>query len=115
MVPSMRTISLVSLLTALAVGGYLVSAQWRSAGPTSETASTAAAVAGGEVGTLNLQQAALALEQHRAATGGYAGAELGGFGVVLRSADSSSYCVATVRAPVFHLAGPGGAPTAGGC
>jgi hypothetical protein len=110
-----RTLSLVSVLAALAVAGYLVSAQWRSAGPTSETASTAAVVANGEVATLTLQQAALALEQHRAATGGYAAVDLGGFGLVLRRATPASYCVETVRAPIFHLAGPGGTPTAGGC
>jgi hypothetical protein len=111
----MRTLGLVSMLAVLAVGGYLVSAQWRSGGPTSETTSTAAAVAGGKVATLNLQQAALALEQHRAATGGYAGAQLDGFGVVLRSADAGSYCVETMGAPVFHVAGPGGIATSGSC
>jgi hypothetical protein len=111
----MRSLSVLSLLAALVVGGYLLSAQWRSAGPTSEKASAAAATAGSEVATLNLQQAALALEQHRAATGGYAGAQLGGFGVVLRSADAGSYCVETVRAPVFRLAGPGGNAASGGC
>ena len=75
-----RSFGFVSLLAALAIGGYLVSAQWRSAGPTSPTASTAIAAAGGEVATLNLQQAALALEQFRAESGSYAGAALGGFG-----------------------------------
>ena len=110
-----RTFGLVSLLAALAVGGYLVSAQWRSVGPTSPAGSNAVAAAGGEVATLNLQQATLALEQHRAASGGYSGARLEGFGVTLRRADAGSYCVETIRAPVFHSAGPGGTPTAGPC
>ena len=110
-----RSLGFVSLLAALAIGGYLVSAQWRSAGPTSPTASTAIAAAGAEVGTLNLQQAALALEQFRVESGSYAGAGLGGFGVILRRADFGAYCVETVRAPVTHLAGPGGTPAAGPC
>jgi hypothetical protein len=110
-----RSLGLISFLAALAVGGYLASAQWRSTGPTSSAASTARVAAGAGVGALNLQQAALALEQHRAATGGYAGAQLGGFGVVLRRADTGSYCVDTVRAPVFRLAGPGGTAAAGSC
>ena len=110
-----RSLGFVSLLAALAVGGYLASAQWRSTGPTSPAASTALASAGAEVGTLNLQQAALALEQHRAATGGYAGAQLGGFGVVLRRSDAGSYCIETVRAPLLRLAGPDGAPVHGPC
>ena len=100
----MRTLSLVSLLAALAVGGSLLSAQWRTSGPTSPTESPAAVIdAGG------------GLEQHRVATGSYAGAQLGGFGVVLRSADAGSYCVETLRAPVLRLAGPGGTAAAGSC
>jgi hypothetical protein len=110
-----RTLSLISLLAALAIGGYLLSAQWRSAGPTSEQGSAAAETAGAEVATLNLQQAALALEQERAASGSYAGAQLGGFGVVIRRADAGSYCVETLRAPISHLAGPGGTPATGPC
>jgi hypothetical protein len=111
----MRTLSLVSLLAALAVGGYLLSAQMRSAGPTSKTGSAAIAEAGSEVGTLNLQQSALALEQFRAANATYVGAALGGFGVQLSRADAASYCVQTLRAPVTHLAGPGGTPAPGAC
>ena len=110
-----RSLGFVSLLAALAIGGYLVSAQMRSSGPTSPTASTAIGAAGAEVGTLNLQQAALALEQFRAESGSYLGAALGGFGVTLRRADPSAYCVETVRAPVTHLAGPGGTPATGPC
>lgn len=103
------------MLIALAVGGYLVSQQLKSTGPSSPTASQAVAEAGSEVATLNLQQAALALEQFRAESGRYAGAALGGFGVILRRADSGAYCVESVRAPVAHLAGPGGTPAAGPC
>jgi hypothetical protein len=110
-----RTLGFVSLLAALAIGGYVMSAQLRTSGPTSPAASTAITAAGAEVGALNLQQAALALEQFRAESGSYAGAALGGFAVILRRADSSAYCVETARAPVTHLAGPGGTPATGPC
>jgi hypothetical protein len=110
-----RSLGLVSLLVALAAGGYLVSQQLQSSGPSSPTASKAFADGGDEVATLNLQQASLALEQSRSATGTYAGASLGGFAVALRRADATSYCVETVRAPVSHLTGPGGTPAPGPC
>jgi hypothetical protein len=110
-----KLLGLVSLLAALAVGGYLVSAQMGTTGPTSKTGSAAIAEAGAEVSTLNLQQAALALEQFRLQSGTYAGAELGGFAVVLRRADTTSYCVESIRAPASHLTGPGGTPASGPC
>lgn len=110
-----RTFALLSLVLGLAVGGYLLSAQLRATGPTSKTGSSAIAEAGSEVATLNLQQAALALEQFRAANGTYLGADLAGFGVQPVRADAVSYCVQTLRAPVSHLAGPGGTAAAGAC
>ena len=110
-----KLFGLVSLLAALAVGGYLLSAQMRTTGPTSKTGSAAISEAGSEMSTLNLQQAALALEQFRLEGGTYAGAELGGFGVALRRADATSYCVETLRAPVSHLAGPGATAVSGPC
>ena len=110
-----RTFGLLSLVLALAVAGYLLSQQLASNGPTSPTASRAISEAGSEVSTLNLQQAALALEQFRAANGTYFGADLAGFGVQAVRADAGSYCVQTLRAPLSHLAGPGGTPAAGAC
>ncbi len=112
-----RGLGIVSLLAALAVGGYLFSAQWRSSGPTSPAASTAVEAAEQVAAGVNLQQAATAMEQFRAANGTYAGADLGGSGgVVLLRADASSYCLqAASGAAVLHLAGPGGAPAAGPC
>ncbi|HKG09925.1 MAG TPA: hypothetical protein VKB07_05085 [Gaiellaceae bacterium] len=110
-----RFFGVVSLLAALAVGGYLVSAQLGSTGPTSKTGSSAIAEAGSEVLTLNLQQAALALEQFHLGSGSYAGADVGGFGVALRRADATSYCVESMRAPAWHLTGPGGPPASGAC
>jgi hypothetical protein len=110
-----RMLGLVSLVLALAAAGYLVSQHLKSTGPSSPTASRAFADAGNEVATLNLQQAALALEQFRSVNGTYFGADLGGFGVQGVRADAGSYCVQTLRAPVSHLTGPGGTPAAGPC
>jgi hypothetical protein len=110
-----RTLGLVSLVLALGVAGYLLSRQLRSTGPTSPTVSHAIAEAGDEVATLNLQQAALALEQFRTANGTYFGANLAGLGVQAVRVDAASYCVQTLRAPVSHLAGPGGTPATGAC
>ncbi|MFL5931908.1 MAG: hypothetical protein ACJ75P_11670 [Gaiellaceae bacterium] len=67
------------------------------------------------MGTRNLQQAGLALEQFRLENGSYAGADVRGFGVALRRADATSYCVESVRAPASHLTGPGGTPASGAC
>jgi len=110
-----RFVGLVSLLAALAVGGYLLSAQLGSTGPTSKTGSSAIVEAGNEVSTLNLQQAALALEQFRLQNGTYAGSDVGGFGVALRRADATSYCIESVRVPASHMMGPGGTPASGPC
>jgi hypothetical protein len=110
-----RSLGLVSLVLALAVVGYLASRQMGSTGPSSPAASQAIVDAGNEVAALNLQQAALTLEQHRAATGSYLAADLGALGVALARADAASYCVQTTREPVTHLAGPGGTPAAGSC
>jgi hypothetical protein len=110
-----RFLGLISLLAALVVAGYLIRAQMNATGPTSETGSRAIAEAGDAVDALNLQQAAVALEQVRAGSGTYVGAQLDGLGVVLRRAEVSSYCLETVRAPASHLAGPGGTPSPGPC
>lgn len=110
-----RTLGLLSLVLALAAAGYLLSQQLKSTGPTSPTASRVIADAGDEVATLNLQQAALALEQFRTANGTYFGADLAGFSVQAVHADATTYCVQALRAPVSHLAGPGGTPAAGAC
>jgi hypothetical protein len=110
-----KVFGLVSLLAALAVGGYLLSVQLRTTGPTSKTGSAAIAEAGNEVSALNLQQAALALEQFRLQGATYVGADLAGFAVALRRADATSYCIESLRAPVSHLVGPGGTAAPGPC
>jgi putative hemolysin len=112
-----RAVTLLSLLAAVAVGGYLFVAGNNAAGPTSPRVSTAEQQGVQAAASVNLQQAAAALEANRASTGSYAGTSLSGYGdVLLVRADASSYCVQSGSgATTFHLAGPGGSPAAGGC
>ena len=105
-----RGLSLLSLLAALLIGGWLLTAQQSS--PSRATATQAVDQARQTADGIAFQQAQAQLEQFHALNGTYAGASLGGVGVTLARADSSSYCIQTATA---HLAGPGGAATAGAC
>jgi hypothetical protein len=105
-----RGISLLSLLVALLVGGWLLTAQHSS--PSRATATQAVDEAQQAANGVAFQQAQAQLEQFRALNGTYAGASLAGFGVTLARADAGSYCIQTATA---HLAGPGGAATPGTC
>jgi hypothetical protein len=108
---------LLSFLIAIGAGGYLFTAQSRTDGPTSPIASTAISEGAQAAATANLEQAATGLEQMRATSGTYAGADLGGYGgVTLVRGDPTSYCIqAGVAQAVEHLAGPGGTPAPGPC
>jgi hypothetical protein len=107
-----RTLGLVSILTALAVGGWLLTSGLggggeRAAGPLAqaqraEDAASATAFA----------QAVTELEAARAVAGTYAGATLSVPGVRLARADAAGFCVETGG---LHLAGPGGSPVPGPC
>ena len=105
-----RALSIVSLLVALLVGGWLLTAQH----PGASRATTAQAVGEAQRAAdgIAFQQAQSRLEQFHALNGTYAGASLAGFGVTLARADAGSYCIETATS---HLAGPGGAPAAGAC
>jgi Tfp pilus assembly protein PilE len=105
-----RGLSLVSVLVALLVGGWLLTAQQSS--PSRATATQAADEAQQAADGIAFQQAQAQLEQFHALNGTYAGASLGGFGVTLARTDAGSYCIQTATA---HLAGPGGAAAAGPC
>lgn len=105
-----RGLSLLSLLVALLVGGWLLTAQQSS--PSRETATQAIDEAQGAAAGIAFQQAQPQLEQFHALNGTYAGASLAGFGVTLAQADAGSYCIQTATA---HLAGPGGTAAAGRC
>jgi len=105
-----RGLSLLSLLVALLVGGWLLTAQQSS--PSRSTATEAVDQAQQAADGIAFQQALAQLEQFHALNGTYAGASLRGFGVTLARADSGSYCIQTATA---HLAGPGGSAAAGPC
>ena len=105
-----RGLSLVSVLLALLVGGWLLTAQQSS--PSRTTATQAIDEAQQATVGVAFQQAQAELEQFRSLNGTYAGASLAGFGVTLARADAGSYCIQTATA---HVAGPGGAAAAGPC
>jgi hypothetical protein len=105
-----RGLSLVSVLVALLVGGWLLTAQQSS--PSRTTATRAIGEAQQATDGIAFQQAQAALEEFRSLNGTYAGASLAGFGVTLARADAGSYCIQTATA---HLAGPGGAAAASPC
>ena len=105
-----RSLSLVSLLVALLVGGWLLTAQRSS--PSRKTATQAVDEAQQAANGIAFQQAEAQLEQFRSLNGTYAGASLAGFGVTLARADAVSYCIQTA---IAHVAGPGGVAAAGSC
>jgi Tfp pilus assembly protein PilE len=108
-----RGVSILSLLVALLVAGWLLTAQQRNG--TAERSKAVDQARQAATG-LTFQQAQVQLEQFHALHGTYAGASTAGFAVTLVRADASSYCVeATAGGSTSHLAGPGGTPAAGGC
>jgi hypothetical protein len=108
-----RALSLVSMLAALAIGGWLVSAQGHST-QGGRTPSQQIDAARQAASALTFQQAETQLEQAHALNGTYAGASVAGFGVTLVRADAASYCLQT-RDASSHLTGPGGTPVVGPC
>jgi hypothetical protein len=111
-----RVVSILSLIAALAIVGYLFTAQ---NGSRSRQAQVSQAESQGATAaaTINFQQAGAALEQHRAETGSYAGADLAGYGgVFLARGDATTYCLQLgVDGRAFHEAGPNGAVGSGPC
>jgi hypothetical protein len=105
-----RGLSLLSVLVALLVGGWLLTAQ--HSGPSGATATQALDEAQQAANGIAFQQAQAQLEQFHALSGTYAGASLAGFGVTLARADAGSYCIQNATA---HVAGPGGAAATGPC
>lgn len=105
-----RGLSLLSLLVALLLVGWMLTAQHRGAsdGKTSAEIAQAQQSASG----IAFEQAETELESFHALNGTYAGASLGGFGVKLVRADASTYCI---EDSASHLDGPGSAPAAGPC
>jgi hypothetical protein len=104
-----RGISLLSLLVALLVVGWMLTVQH---GPNDRKTSQEVAQAEQSASGVSFQQAQTELEARHALDGTYAGDSLGGFGVTLARADASSYCIQDATS---HLDGPGGAVAAGPC
>jgi len=108
-----RLLGLPALLVALVVGGYLMTKQMQSNGPTSPPVQQAITQAQVNVAATNFQGADTAMQAFFAQSGTYAGATLPpGSGVVLVRADATSYCL---QSGTEHENGPGGQPLPGGC
>ena len=105
-----RGFSVISLLVALLIGGWLLTAQQSS--PSRQQTTEAVAEAQEAAAGVAFQQAEAQLEQSHSLSGTYAGTSLAGFGVTLVRADASTYCIQTATA---HLAGPGGSAAPGPC
>jgi hypothetical protein len=114
---TVRSLALISMLCALAIGGYLFAQQMRDEGPTSQGAKNLESRASAAASTANLQAAGLAMQAAYAENGTYAGAQITpSFGVALVRADATSYCLqAGTGASAQHETGPGGAPAPGPC
>jgi hypothetical protein len=112
-----RTMGLVSMLLALAIGAYLFTAQMQTNGPTSKSGQEIQKDATNVAATANFQAAAPALQAWFLEHGTYAGATLQGvFGVTLARADATSYCLQTGAGETAqHETGPGGQPAPGPC
>src|SRR6478672_8469781 len=88
-----RTFSILSLLAALTIGGFLLSAQAGRRAVEKDTTTPAIEQAGATASAANFQQAALALQAHQLESGTFAGTDLAAFGgVALVRADATSYC-----------------------
>ena len=101
----LRVLGIPAVLITLVVGAYLSTQDMRSNGPTSPSGQQEIAQAQSATAGVNFTQAVPALQ--------YAGATLPpGSGVVLVSADTSSYCLQDGNE---HEVGPGGTPQPGPC
>jgi hypothetical protein len=114
---TVRSLGLVSLVAALAIGGWLYTQHAKQTGPTSDLAQQARSDASSAVATANFQAAAPELQGWFSEHGTYDGATLSpGYNVVVRRADASSYCLESGSgSTVQHLNGPGGAVQPGPC
>ncbi|MGZ4389707.1 MAG: hypothetical protein ACXVZL_10030 [Gaiellaceae bacterium] len=112
-----RSLGLPLLLVTLAIGGYLVMQQSKSAGPTSPAVTQDIAQASSAVAGTNFQAAGASLQAWLAEHATYAGATLDpSLTVQLVRADATSYCLqSTAGTAVEHEIGPGGQPQPGPC
>jgi hypothetical protein len=114
-VVTLRGLSLVVIVLALAIGGYVFAKQARTTGPTSQLVEQAKADASVAVAAANFQAALPAMEAWFAQQTTYVGAQLPpAFGVIVARADATSYCLQDA-AGRQHLDGPGGTLQPGPC
>ena len=108
-----RLLGIPSLLVVLVVGGYLMTKQMRSSGPSSPPVQQVVTQAQTAVSAANFSQADDAMQAFLTQNGTYAGAVLPpGSGVTLVGATATSYCL---QAGGEHENGPGGTVLPGGC
>jgi hypothetical protein len=105
-----RTLSLVSLLVVLAVGGYLYASQAQTTVPAAQQAETQADAA---AAATSFDTALPELQAWFADHGTYAGVTLAPvYNIVVVRADATSYCQ---QSGDRHLAGPNGIAAPGPC
>ena len=109
----LRVIGIPAILLTLFVGAYLSTQDMRSNGPTSRSGQQEIAQAQSATAGVDFNQAVPALQAYFDENQTYVGAMLPpGSGVVLVSADATSYCV---QSGDEHEVGPGGQPQPGAC
>jgi hypothetical protein len=109
----LRVLGIPAVLITLVVGAYLSTQNMRSSGPTSPSGQQEIAQAQSSTAGVNFSQAMPALQAYFDEYHTYAGATLPpGSGVVLVSAEASSYCLQDGNE---HEVGPGGTPQPGPC
>ena len=109
-----RVFSIVSVVAALAIGGFMLTSQTtrREVAQATQAVDEAQATAS----EATFQQAAIALQAHLVDAGTYAGTDLGAYGVSLVRADAASYCIqAGTGTALSHLTGPAGSVAPGPC
>ena len=112
---TLRSLALVSLLAALAIGGYLFVAQTDETGSASGLARQAEADASAGAAATSLQAAAPILQAYFTERGTYAGATLPpSYGVVVANTGPTSYCLEAADGS-RHVVGPAGTPARGRC
>ena len=109
----LRVLSIPAVLITLVVVAYLSTQSMRSNGPTSPSGQQEIAQANSATAGLNFSQAVPALQAYFDENHTYVGATVPpGSGVVLVSADATSYCLQDGNE---HEVGPGGTPQRGPC
>ena len=114
---TLRSLSIVALVLALAIAGWLATTHLGATGPTSKPGRRAQDKASARTADANFQAAFPALQAHFAENGTYAGANLPpAYGVIVARADATSYCLqAGTGEAMQHVVGPGGTPAPGPC